>query len=150
MIAEGAKAPEFTLPDAEGKPVSLKDFRGKTVVLYFYPKDLTPGCTKEACDFRDAQARLRSRGAVVLGMSADPPKRHAKFRDKYNLNFPLLSDESKEVLKAYGVWGKKKFMGREFLGVKRATVVIDGKGVVRKVFPEVKVEGHVEEVLKNL
>ena len=150
MLSIGDKAPEFTLPDSNGSPVELKDFRGKNVVLYFYPRDLTPGCTKEACSFNDALGSIRKHGAVVLGVSADTVESHKKFADKYGLRFPLLSDPEKEVIKSFGVWQKKSMYGRSFMGIVRTTFVIDGKGKVRAVFPKVKVDGHAEEVLKSL
>ena len=144
---EGAKAPDFSLPDANGKTVSLKDFAGKTLVIYFYPKDDTPGCTKESCDFRDNLARLKRAGAAVVGVSRDSVKSHAKFAAKYDLPFPLLSDTEGEMLQAYGVWQKKSFMGKSFMGIVRSTFLVDGKGVIRKVWEKVKVEGHVDEVV---
>jgi thioredoxin-dependent peroxiredoxin len=147
MIAEGRKAPAFKLASSEGGEVSLAELKGKTVVLYFYPKDDTPGCTREACSFRDSQAALRKKGVVVLGVSADSLDSHGKFKRKYKLNFPLLSDPDKSVAKAYGAWGEKTLYGRTFMGMIRSTFVIDGAGVVRKVFPKVKVDGHVEKVL---
>lgn len=150
MVSPGQKAPEFTLPDSNGALVRLKDFRGKNVVLYFYPKDLTPGCTKEACSFNEALAALRKRGAVVLGVSADSVESHRKFADKYGLQFPLLSDSAKDVIKAYGAWQKKSMYGRSFMGIVRTTFVIDEKGTIKAIVPKVKVEGHAEEILKIL
>jgi thioredoxin-dependent peroxiredoxin len=143
----GAKAPDFSLPDGEGKNVSLKDFKGKNLVIYFYPKDDTPGCTKEACDFRDNLARLKKAGAAVVGVSRDQVKSHAKFAAKYDLPFPLLSDVEGGMLEAYGVWQKKSFMGKSFMGIVRTTFLVDGNGVVRRAWEKVKVEGHVDEVL---
>jgi peroxiredoxin Q/BCP len=145
--AVGAKAPDFSLPDGDGKTVALEDFTGKILVIYFYPKDDTPGCTKEACDFRDNLARLKKAGAAVVGVSRDPVKSHAKFAAKFDLPFPLLSDEEGEMLKAYGVWQKKSFMGKTFMGIVRTTFLVDGGGIVRKVWEKVKVAGHVDEVL---
>lgn len=150
LIQEGAMAPAFTLPTYGGKMVSLADYRGRTVVLYFYPKDMTPGCTVEACDFRDRMERLTSRGAVVLGVSKDSVARHEKFRDQQNLNFDLLADEDGRVCDAYGVWGPKKMMGNEFMGILRTTYVIAPDGRVKKVFPQVSVTGHVDEVMAVL
>jgi peroxiredoxin Q/BCP len=147
MIQEGKKAPEFTLPSSEGGEVSLKGLKGKTVVLYFYPKDDTPGCTREACAFRDSQAALRKRGVVVLGVSGDSLASHEKFKAKYKLNFPLLSDPDKAVAKKFGAWGEKVLYGKKTVGMIRSTFVIDGAGVVRKVFPRVKVDGHADQVL---
>jgi len=148
MIAEGRKAPEFTLPSSEGGEVSLKDLRGKTVVLYFYPKDDTPGCTREACAFRDSQAALKRKGAVVLGVSGDSLVSHEKFQAKYHLNFPLLSDPDKSVAKKFGAWGEKVLYGKKTVGMIRSTFVIDKEGVVRRVFPRVKVDGHDQQVLE--
>jgi peroxiredoxin Q/BCP len=146
----GDIAPEFTLLSNEGKEISLKDFRGKKVVLYFYPKDNTPGCTVEACSFRDNLARVKRKGAIVLGISADSVKSHQKFTEKYDLTFPLLSDEDKDVLKSYGVWKQKSFMGKKFMGIERTTFVIDEHGRIAHIFTKVKVNGHVEEVMKQL
>jgi thioredoxin-dependent peroxiredoxin len=148
MVQEGKKAPEFELESSEGGEVKLKDLRGKTVVLYFYPKDDTPGCTREACAFRDNQAALKKRGVVVLGVSGDSLASHEKFKSKYRLNFPLLSDPDKAVAKKYGAWGEKVLYGKKTVGMIRSTFVIDGEGVVRKVFPRVKVDGHAEKVLE--
>lgn len=150
MLQEGQKAPDFNLDDDQSQKVSLADLKGKTVVLYFYPKDMTPGCTQEACDFRDNWKAIQKKGAVVLGVSADPIKRHQNFKTKYQLPFPLLSDESLKMLKAYGVWKKKKFMGREFMGIVRTTLIIDKSGKIRKIWSKVSVKDHVHEVLKNL
>ena len=150
MLEPGKKAPAFTLPDANGNKVSLKDFLGKKVVLYFYPKDNTSGCTKEACDFRDAMPDFSKIDAVVLGVSPDSPESHGKFIAKNNLNFTLLSDVNKKTLEKYGVWKEKSMYGRKYMGVERTTVIIDEKGRVVKIFPKVKVKGHVEQVLKTL
>jgi peroxiredoxin Q/BCP len=150
VIKEGQKAPLFSLDDDQGQKVSLADFKGKTVVLYFYPKDMTPGCTQEACDFRDNWGAVKKKGAVVLGVSADPVKRHGAFKEKYELPFTLLSDEDKKMLKDYGVWQKKKFMGREFMGIVRTTLIIDKTGKVKKIWSPVSVKGHVVDVLENL
>ena len=150
MLKIGGKAPSFTLLSSEGKKVSLKDFKGKKVVLYFYPKDNTSGCTKEACSFQANGASLKKSGAVVVGISADSVESHAKFAATYGLRFPLLSDESKEVLKAYGVWKEKSMYGRKFMGIERTTVIIDEEGSVTHIFPKVKVDGHTDEVLAAL
>ncbi|MEX2030241.1 MAG: thioredoxin-dependent thiol peroxidase [Anaerolineales bacterium] len=146
----GSRAPDFEMLDHEGKPVRLSQFLGKTVVLYFYPKDDTPGCTREACSFRDDTARYRKEGAVILGVSPDPPQSHSRFREKFHLTFPLLADEDHKVSRAYGVWGKKKFIGREYMGLKRTTFIVDPQGKVRRVFEGVRTEGHSQEVLNSL
>jgi thioredoxin-dependent peroxiredoxin len=150
MLKKGRKAPPFSLDDDEGNRVSLGDFKGHPIVLYFYPKDLTPGCTQEACDFRDEWTGLKKKGVVVLGVSADPLLKHQAFKKKYKLPFPLLSDEGKKVLKKYGVWQKKKFMGREFMGIVRSTFLIDKAGKIKKVWSPASVKDHVTEVLENL
>ncbi|MDQ5952747.1 MAG: thioredoxin-dependent peroxiredoxin [Patescibacteria group bacterium] len=147
---EQKTAPAFSLPDQQGKQHALADYKGKWVVLYFYPKDMTPGCTVEACSFRDNEARLKTAGAIVLGVSADSVKRHEKFAKNESLNFPLLADESKEVCKAYKSFGKKKFMGREYEGIMRNTFLIDPKGTVVKVYESVKPGTHVAEILEDL
>src|SRR5262245_14691255 len=148
MIKEGRPAPEFRLPSSEGGEVSLASLRGKTVVLYFYPRDMTPGCTREACEFRDTQAPLKRAGAVVLGVSPDSLSAHDRFKKEYKLNFPRLSDPDKKVAKKYGAWGEKVMYGKKVTGMIRSTFVIDGEGNVRKVFPRVKVDGHAEKVLE--
>lgn len=149
MISEGQKAPDFSLPAAGGGRVSLSDFAGrKHVVLYFYPKDDTPGCTKEACFFRDLQAEFEEAGAVILGVSVDSVASHERFAKKHNLLFPLLSDEDKTVVQAYGVWKEKSMYGKTYFGTERTTFVIDKSGVIRKIWPKVKVEGHIDEVLE--
>ncbi|MBN20606.1 MAG: thioredoxin-dependent thiol peroxidase [Bdellovibrionaceae bacterium] len=149
-LLEGKKAPAFTGVTDSGEKVSLKDFKGKTVVLYFYPKDMTPGCTTEACDFRDSMTRLKRKKVVVIGVSADSVARHEKFRDKHDLNFPLISDEDLKICKAYGVWQKKKLYGKEFMGIVRTTFIIDSEGKIKKIFPKVKVKGHVDEIIESL
>jgi thioredoxin-dependent peroxiredoxin len=149
-IKEGAKAPAFTLESAEGDKVSLADFKGRKVVLYFYPKDDTPGCTLEAQAFRDALPRFKRKKAVVLGVSKDTTASHCRFRDKYGLNFPLLSDPDGKVIQAYGAWGEKNMYGKKSMGIIRTTVVIDADGKVARVYPKVKVTGHAEEVLDAL
>ena len=150
MLQEGKTAPDFKLPDDKGNPVSLKDFRGKKVVLYIYPKDNTPGCTQESCDFRDNWSKIKRKGAVVLGLSKDSSASKRKFKEKHDLPFPLLADEDKKVLEAYGVWKEKNMYGKKVMGIERTTVIIDEKGKVAKVFPKVKVPGHVDEVIANL
>jgi peroxiredoxin Q/BCP len=147
----GRKAPAFELPDSAGATVELKDLTGRgKVVLYFYPRDMTPGCTREACGFQDRLGEIAKAGAQVVGISADPPALHEKFAARYALKFPLLSDAENRVAKLYGVYKKKSLYGREFLGVERSTFVIDSAGVIRRVFPKVKVDGHPEAVLAAL
>jgi thioredoxin-dependent peroxiredoxin len=143
----GKPAPAFALPSTEGKTIALKDLKGQKVVLYFYPKDNTSGCTKEACAFRDAHPDYRKAGAVVLGVSPDSLKSHDKFRGKYELPFTLLADEDHAVAEKYGVWKEKSMYGRTYMGIERSTFVIDSQGKVAAIFPKVKVEGHAEAVL---
>jgi peroxiredoxin Q/BCP len=143
----GSKSPDFTASTDGGGSIALKDLRGKTVILYFYPKDDTSGCTAEACDFRDNMQRLTSSGAVVLGVSPDSPKSHDKFKQKYELNFALLSDESHEICESYGVWVEKSMYGRKYMGVERSTFVINAEGILTHEWRKVKVPGHVDEVL---
>ena len=150
MIEVGKPAPDFSLVADDGRTVSLKGLRGKRVVLYFYPKDDTPGCTVEACSFRDRLPDVSSYGAVVLGVSRDDTGSHVKFREKYHLNFPLLSDPDASVHRAYGAWGEKTMYGKTTEGVIRSTVLIDERGRVAKHWPRVKAEGHAAEVLEAL
>ena len=150
MLREGDSAPDFTLPSGDGTQVHLSTLKGKNVVLYFYPKDDTSGCTKEACDFEESSASLKKRGAVVLGVSADSQASHTSFAKKYGLTFPLLSDPDRSVIEAYGVWKKKSMYGRTFEGIERTTFVIDEKGMIKRIFHKVKVAGHVNEVLESL
>lgn len=147
-LKEGDQAPDFAVKDQDGKMVKLGDFSGKKLILYFYPKDDTPGCTAEACNFKDNFAELRDRGFEVVGVSADTEKKHRKFIDKHELPFTLLADTEREVINAYGVWGKKKFMGREFDGIHRETFVIDGEGKIEKVIPKVKSKKATEQILE--
>lgn len=149
MLKEGSKAPAFNLKDQDGKTHKLSDYKGKKVVLYFYPKDNTPGCTKEACAFNDNLAKLKKK-AIIFGVSADSVESHKKFADKYGLKFPLLSDPDKEMLKKYEAWGKKKFMGKEYKGINRITYIIDEQGKIMKAFPKVKPAEHPEEILETL
>lgn len=149
-ISAGNPAPDFTLRDENDTERQLADFRGKPVVLYFYPKDDTPGCTTEACSFRDAYADYNAAGITILGISPDAPKSHTKFKSKFNLPFTLLADTDHKVAEAYGVWGRKKFMGREYDGVFRTTFVIAPDGKIQKVFENVKPDGHSQEVLAAL
>jgi thioredoxin-dependent peroxiredoxin len=149
-IEAGAKAPDFSLASDDGTPVNLKDLRGQPVVVYFYPKDDTPGCTKEACAFRDQKEALTKLGAKVVGISADDVASHAKFRDKYKLNFPLLADADHQVAERYGVWREKNMYGKKSWGIQRSTFLIDAQGEVHKVWKRVQVDGHDEEVLAAL
>ena len=146
MIAEGDKAPNFSLEADDGSTVTRDSLAGKNVVLYFYPKDDTPGCTKEACDFRDAFPRFDKVNAVVIGVSPDSPDSHRKFKKKFSLPFTLLSDEEHKLAEAFGAWKEKSMYGRNYMGIERTTVIIDRKGRVARVFPKVKVPGHTLEV----
>jgi peroxiredoxin Q/BCP len=149
-LKEGDRAPEFSVATSGGGQVSLADFKGKNVILYFYPRDDTPGCTKEACAFRDGFAAFKKKGAVILGVSPDSVKKHDKFVEKFKLPFTLLADEDKKIANAYGVWGEKSFMGRKYMGVYRVTFLIDGDGRIKKIWPTVKPEEHAAEVLAAL
>ena len=151
VMLEGKKAPAFQLADANGKTVALKDLIGANhLVLYFYPKDMTPGCTIEACSFRDNNDRLTALGARIIGISADSSASHTKFTEKHGLNFPLLADPDNKVTGLYGVYKMKSLYGRQFMGIERTTFVIDKAGVVRRIFPKVKVNGHTDEVIETL
>ncbi len=150
MPSEGTKAPDFTLKDGEGKDVTLSKLKGKKVVLYFYPRDDTPGCTTEACSFRDNLARVKKKGALVFGISKDDEKSHQKFAEKFQLNFPLLSDPEGKVIEKYGAWGEKSMYGKKFMGIIRSTFIVDEDGHIMKVFPKVSPQGHAEEVLQAL
>lgn len=149
-LNEGNTAPEFTALTSGGGKISLADFKGQNVILYFYPKDDTPGCTKEACGFRDAFSTFKERGAVILGVSPDSAAQHDKFVAKYKLPFPLLADVDKKIVEAYGVWGEKKFMGRTYTGTLRVTFLIGPDGRIKKIWPNVKPEEHAAEVLAAL
>lgn len=149
-IETGMQAPDFTLEAQTGEKVTLSDFRGKNVVLYFYPKDMTPGCTTEACDFRDQFQSFSELNAVILGISADPADRHQKFVEKYDLPFLLLADTDHEVADAYGVWKLKKNYGREYMGIERSTFIIDKDGKMVKEWRKVQVKGHVENALNYI
>ena len=147
----GKPAPDFTLPSTTGEPISLKQFKGKkSVVLYFYPKDETPGCTKEACGFRDLTPEFEKTNSIILGVSTDPIDSHLKFREKHKLPFDLVSDEDAAVSKAYGVYKQKNLYGKKYLGIERTTFIIDRTGRIAQIYPKVKVEGHVQEVLDFL
>ena len=149
-LKAGDPAPAFDVETSGGGRLSLADFRGQNVILYFYPKDDTPGCTKEACAFRDGFADFKKRGAVILGVSTDPVKAHDKFAKKFDLPFPLLADTDKKIVEAYGVWGEKVFMGRKYLGTHRVTFLIGPDGKIKKIWPIVKPEEHAAEVLAAL
>ena len=149
-LTVGQKAPAFTLPDQAGTEHSLKDYAGSWVLLYFYPKDDTPGCTKEACSFRDNLPKFKKVDAKIFGISVDSVKKHAKFAEKYELPFTLLADEEKTMVTDYAVWGKKKFMGREYMGTMRQSFLIDPKGKIAKIYETVKPEEHAAEVLLDL
>ncbi len=150
MIKVGQKAPSFTLPDQDGKMHSLSQYLGKKVLLYFYPKDDTPGCTTEACNFRDGYEEFQKMGLVILGVSKDAVKSHKKFADKFSLPFPLLSDEEGAMIESYDSWGKKKFMGREYMGIFRNSFLIDEEGKIAKIYESVKAKDHAREVEKDI
>lgn len=149
-VEVGKQAPDFTLPNQDGNEVSLSDFKGKSVVLYFYPKDMTPGCTTEACEFRDAQESFSELDAIIIGVSPDPIEKHQKFINKHDLPFLLLADEDHKAAEAYGVWKLKKNFGKEYYGIERSTFIIDPEGKIQKEFRKVKVDGHVEEALQAI
>jgi peroxiredoxin Q/BCP len=150
MIQIGSAAPDFSAPADGGGTVRLKDLRGKKVVLYFYPKDNTPGCTTESCEFRDAQAKFEAKDAVILGVSPDSVKSHDKFKQKFELPFTLISDEDHKIAEAYGVWQEKSMYGRKYMGIQRSTFVIDEKGKIAAIYDKVKVNGHAAEVLDKI
>ena len=147
LLEVGDKAPAFKTTDQDGDEVALRDFKGKKVVLYFYPKDDTPGCTKEACSFRDGWTKFRRKGVAVVGVSVDDEKSHRKFADKFSLPFALLADTDREIVKAYGVWGEKSMYGRKYMGTHRVTYLVNEKGRIAAVWPRVKPDEHAEEVL---
>jgi peroxiredoxin Q/BCP len=149
-LAVGEQAPELSIPDQHGKTVTLKSFRGKQIVLYFYPKDDTPGCTKESCDFRDVESQILRAGGAIIGVSLDGKESHQKFIKKFGLPFPLLSDEDAAISKAYGVYKEKNMYGKKYWGIERSTFVIDPEGKLKAIFRKVKVDGHADEVLKAL
>jgi len=149
-VKVGQKAPDFTALNDKGEKVKLSDLKGKKVVLYFYPKDDTPGCTKEACAFRDGIDEIKAKGAVVLGVSADSVDSHKKFKSKFDLNFALLADTDKKMIESYGVWKEKSMYGKKYMGIESTTFVIDEQGKIAHIFPKVKVDQHYDEVLKAL
>ena len=149
-VKEGEPAPDFSAVTQSGEKISLSDFKGKDVILYFYPRDDTPGCTKEACAFRDEFAAFKVKGAIVLGVSKDSVKSHAKFAAKYKLPFTLLADEEKQIAQAYGAWGEKSFLGRKYMGMHRVTFLIGPNGRIKKVWPTVKPAEHAKEILEAL
>lgn len=150
MLKTGDKAPDFSLISDKGEKVSLKDFRGKKVILYFYPKDDTSGCTKEACSFRDNIRIFEKKNAVIIGVSKDNTASHQKFKKKYDLPFTLLSDENLDMIKSYDVWKEKSMYGKKYMGIERTTYIIDDKGKIQEIFNKVKVDGHTEEILVKL
>ena len=150
QLEPGAKAPMFTLPDHNNKKVALRDYKCGYVVLYFYPKDMTPGCTTQACDFRDHIKKFKKMDCSVIGISRDPVERHLKFREKYDLNFPLLADTEGKICEKYGVWQEKQLYGKKFMGIVRTTFIIGPTGKILATFPKVKVKGHWEKVLEAL
>lgn len=150
MLEVGTKAPGFTLPDQNGVQHSLKEYQGRKVILYFYPKDNTAGCTKEACSFADRYPQITEKGAVVLGISKDPVSSHKKFEEKYNLPFTLLSDPDAEVIRVYDVWKEKSMYGRKYMGIERSTYLIDENGVILKAYQKVKPADHAENLLKDI
>jgi len=149
-LESGDKAPDFTLKNDGDELVKLSNYKGKKVVLYFYPKDDTPGCTAEACSFRDGFSEIQEKGAVLFGISTDSVESHKKFKEKFHLNFPLLSDADKKVVNAYGVWKEKNMYGKKYMGIERTTFIIAEDGKIKRVFPKVKVQGHYDEVLAEL
>jgi peroxiredoxin Q/BCP len=146
----GDKAPDFNVTDDSGKKVKLADFKGRKIILYFYPKDDTPGCTKEACNFRDGIDAIKEQGAVVLGVSTDSVESHKKFKSKFDLNFPLLADTDRKIVEGYGVWKEKSMYGKTYMGIERTTFIIDKAGKISHIFPKVKVDEHYDEVLEAL
>lgn len=148
QLEKGSKAPEFTAKDQNGNEISLKDYRGKKVILYFYPKDSTPGCTTESCNFRDNYSSLQNQGFVVIGVSADDEKSHLKFIDKFDLPFTLIADTDKDVINKYGIWGPKKFMGKSYDGIHRKTFVINEEGNIEHIIEKVKTKEATEQVLE--
>jgi thioredoxin-dependent peroxiredoxin len=150
MLKTGDKAPDFKLTADDGKIYSLKDFKGKKLILYFYPKDMTSGCTAEACDFRDNIKLFSKKNSVVIGVSKDNTESHKKFKAKYDLPFTLLSDESMEMLNSYEVWKEKSMYGRKYMGIERTTYIINEKGIIEEIFKKVKVTGHIEEILNKI
>lgn len=149
MLQAGDKVPNFTVNNEEGNPVSLTDYKGHKLVVFFYPKANTPGCTKEACNLRDNYEELKNKGYKLLGVSADSEKKQKNFKEKYDFPFPLLADENKEVINAFGVWGPKKFMGREYDGIHRTTFIVDEEGKVERVISKVKTKDHAAQILEE-
>lgn len=148
-LEAGDKAPDFSVEDQDGNTVKLSDFKGKKLVLFFYPKASTPGCTAEACNLRDNWERFQEKGYAILGVSADTQKKQSNFKNKYEFPFPLLADEDKEVIQAYGVWGPKKFMGKEYDGIHRTTFIIDEEGKIEEVIKKVKTKAHTDQILSD-
>jgi peroxiredoxin Q/BCP len=150
MLKEGKNAPDFKGITDKGEEISLSDFLGKKVILYFYPKDDTPGCTKEACDFRDYSKKFTMKDMVIIGVSPDTTTSHVKFKEKFGLPFNLIADEEKKIIKKYGVWKEKNMYGKKVMGVERTTFLINEKGIITKIYPKVKVEGHIEQILEDI
>ena len=150
MLREGDNAPDFTGLDQNGNAVSLSDYRGRKLILYFYPKDDTPGCTAESCNLRDNHTELKKKGFEILGVSADDHKKHLKFIDKYQLTFPLIADTDRKIIESFGVWGEKKFMGKTYDGIKRTTFIIDESGVIQKIIEKVKTSNHSEQIIETI
>jgi thioredoxin-dependent peroxiredoxin len=150
MVKEGKKAPDFTGISDSGEKFSLSDFLGKKVVLYFYPRDNTPGCTKEACDFRDNSRKFENKDIIIIGVSPDTTDSHIKFKEKFGLPFILIADEEKKIIKKYDVWKEKNMYGKKVMGVERTTFLIDEKGVILRIYPKVKVDGHIEQILLDI
>ncbi len=148
MLQKGEKAPEFQGTDQNGNTIKSTDYKGKKYVLFFYPKTSTPGCTTEACDLRDNEEALKAKGYSIIGVSADSVKRQKNFATKYDLNYPLIADENKDIIEAFGVWGPKKFMGREFDGIHRTTFLVNEKGIIEKVIEKVKTKEHAKQILE--
>ncbi|SMC35836.1 thioredoxin-dependent thiol peroxidase [Moheibacter sediminis] len=148
MLQKGQKVPDFQGSDQDGNTIKSSDYKGKKYVLFFYPKASTPGCTAEACDLRDNEEALKAKGYEIIGVSADSVKRQKNFATKYDLNYPLIADENREVIEAFGVWGPKKFMGREFDGIHRTTFLIDEKGIIEEVIEKVKTKEHAKQILE--
>ena len=150
ILTEGDKAPDFTGVDQNGTKISLKDYAGRKLIMYFYPKDDTPGCTAESCNLRDNHSELKKMGFEILGVSADDQKKHLKFIDKYQLTFPLIADTDRKLIESFGVWGEKKFMGKTYDGIKRTTFIINERGIIEKIIEKVKTKNHSEQIIETV